>query len=121
MGTRHSLKLTLLVLGAAMFSLPASTFAAETITGEIVDLACYMAHPATGQGAGHRKCADVCLKKGMPMGILTEDKQAYLLLEDHDNPKPYEQLKGKAAETVTVEGEKVNQGGLQGLVVGEVK
>src|SRR6185295_6781004 len=90
--------------------------AGDTLTGEIVDMACYVAHPATGRGSGHRKCADTCLKKGMPMGLLTEDKQLYLLLEDHDNPKPYQQLKEKAAETVTVEGEKKSEGGVQGLV-----
>jgi hypothetical protein len=95
--------------------------AADTLTGEIVDMACYVGHPATGHGPGHRKCAEVCLKKGMPMGLLTEDKQLYLLLEDHDNPKPYQQLKEKAAETVTVEGEKKSEGGIQGLVVGDVK
>ncbi len=95
--------------------------AAETVSGEIVDLTCYLAHPESGRGPSHRKCADTCLKKGLPMGLLTDDKQVYLLLEDHDNPKPYAQLKEKAAEKVTVEGEKVTQGGVQGLVVGAVK
>ena len=109
-----------LAAGALLASaLPAS--AGDTLTGEIVDMACYVAHPATGRGASHRKCADTCLKKGMPMGLLTEDKQLYLLLEDHDNPKPYQQLKEKAAETVTVEGEKKSEGGVQGLVVSDMK
>ena len=109
-----------LAAGALLASaLPAS--AADTVTGEIVDMACYVGHPATGRGSSHRKCADTCLKKGMPMGLLTEDKQLYLLLEDHDNPKPYQQLKEKAAETVTVEGEKKSEGGVQGLVVNDVK
>ena len=95
--------------------------AAETISGEVIDLACYMPHPQSGQGAGHRKCAETCVKKGLPMGLLTESKQVYLLLEDHENPKPYAQLKDKAAEKVTVEGEKVSQGGLQALVVESIK
>jgi hypothetical protein len=63
----------------------------------------------------------MCVKKGLPMGLLTDDKQVFLLLEDHDNPKPYASLKEKAATTVTVEGEKVSQGGTQGLVVEAVK
>jgi hypothetical protein len=95
--------------------------AAETISGEVIDLACYMPHPQSGQGAAHRKCAETCVKKGLPMGLLTSDKQVYLLLEDHENPKPYAQLKDKAAEKVTVEGEKVSQGGVQGLVVESLK
>ena len=95
--------------------------AADTLTGEVIDLACYLPHPETGHGAGHRKCAETCIKKGLPMGLLTEDKQVYLLLEDHGNPKPYAQLKDKAAEKVTVEGQKVAQGGVQGMVVESVK
>jgi hypothetical protein len=99
-----------------------SVRADDTITGEVVDLACYIGHPdESGRGPSHRKCADVCLKKGMPMGILTDDKQIFLLLEDHDNPKPYEQIRQKAAETVTVEGRKATKGGVQALVVGAMK
>jgi hypothetical protein len=57
----------------------------------------------------------------MPLGLLTDDKQVYLLLEDHENPKPYEQVKEKAAEKITVEGDKATQGGLQAIVVESVK
>src|SRR5262249_60453276 len=95
--------------------------AAETSRGDVVDLACYMHDPATGQGTAHRKCADTCLKKGLPMGILTDDKQVYLILEDHENPKAYAQLKEKAAEKVTAEGEKVTQGGVQALIIESLK
>jgi len=94
---------------------------ADTITGEVVDLACYMPHPDTGKGAGHKKCAETCAKKGMPLGLLTDDKQVYLLLEDHENSKPYGMLKDKAAEKITVDGNKVAQGGMQGIVVESVK
>ena len=102
-------------------SVPAAEAALETLTGEVVDMACYVPHPATSKGNGHRKCADTCLKKGMPMGLVTADKQVYLLLENHDNPKPYSQLKEKAAETVTVEGTKASEGGVQGFVVEALK
>jgi hypothetical protein len=105
----------------SLFLLVAPAWSADTITGEIVDMACYVPHPETSKGAGHRKCADTCLKKGMPMGLVTEDKQVFLILEDHDNPKPYAALKEKAAQTVTIEGEKVNNGGVQGFVVGDLK
>jgi len=110
-----------LALAASAVVWSASPVVAETVTGEVVDLACYLPHPEMGKGAGHRKCADTCIKKGLPVGLLTEDKQVYLLLEDHENPKPYAQVKEKAAEKVTVEGEKVAQGGLQGIVVEALK
>ena len=121
MGIGTSARLLVGALAAAALLGPGAATAADTLTGEIVDMACYMPHPESGKGAGHRKCADTCIKKGLPMGLVTDDKQVYLLLEDHDNPKPYAQLKEKAAEKVTVEGEKVSQGGTQALVVGAVK
>jgi hypothetical protein len=95
--------------------------AADTLSGEVVDLACYLPHPDTGKGAGHRKCAETCVKKGLPMGLVTDDKQVYLILEDHENPKPYAALKDKAAQRVTVQGDKVTQGGVQGLVIQSVQ
>ena len=84
-------------------------------------MACYLPHPEMGHGNSHRKCADTCVKKGLPMGLLTEDKQVYLILEDHENPKAYAQLKDKAAETVTIEGNKVAGGGTQAFVVESIK
>jgi len=112
-----------LVLGAALSGLVGVTgaWAADTITGEVVDMACYMPHPDTGRGPGHRKCADTCLKKGLPIGLVTDDKQVYLLLEDHENPKAYAQLKDKAAEKITVEGNKTTQGGVNAMVVESIK
>jgi hypothetical protein len=111
----------LLAAVALAWLLPAAGRAEDTVSGEVVDLACYLAHPATSTGAGHRKCAETCAKKGMPLGILTEDKQVVLLLEDHDDPKPYAQVKEKAAQKVTVRGEKVSQGGLTGIVTRAVE
>ena len=94
---------------------------ADTLTGEVVDLACYMAHPETSRGPSHKKCAEMCAKKGIPLGLLTDDKQVFLLLEDHENAKPYGQAKDKAGEKITIDGNKVAQGGLQGIVVEAVK
>ena len=118
---RRHITWTALAAGAllAWTAMPAA--AGDSVTGEVVDLSCYLVHPQSGQGAGHRKCAETCLKKGLPAGLLTGDKQLYLLIEDHDNPKSYASLKDKAAEKVTVEGEKVTQNGMQGIVVEAVK
>ena len=110
-----------LAAGALLAWAVTPAFAADSVTGEVVDLACYMVHPQSSVGAGHKKCAEVCLKKGLPAGLLTADKQLYLLLEDHDNSKPYATVREKAAETVTVEGQKVTQNGMQGIVVEAVK
>src|SRR5262245_61985315 len=95
--------------------------AADTVSGEVIDMSCYLHHPETSRGASHKKCAETCAKKGLPMGILTEDNQVFLLLEDHDNPKAYATALEGAAKTITVEGKKVAQGGVNGIVVESVK
>ena len=110
-----------LCAGWLLFALGAPAYAGEVVTGEVVDMACYLPHPDTSHGQSHKKCADVCAKKGMPLGLLTDDGQLYLLLEDHENPKAFGQLKDKAAERVTVEGDKVTRGGVQGLVAETLK
>src|SRR5215510_15602178 len=91
--------------------------AGDTVSGEVVDLSCYLHHPDTSHGASHKKCAETCAKKGLPMGLLTGDKQVFLLLEDHDNPKAYAAALAKAAQQATVEGDKVNAGGVQAIIV----
>jgi hypothetical protein len=93
----------------------------DSVTGEVVDLSCYLSHPATSTGSSHRKCAEMCAKHGLPMGILTEGGAVLLLVEDHGNPKAYADAIAKAAEKVTIDGRKVTEGGLSGLVVEAVK
>lgn len=105
-------------LACALALATAGTAAAgDKVTGEVIDLSCYLHHPDTSTGGGHRKCAEMCAKKGLPMGLLTSDKQVFLLLEDHDNPKAYAAALAKAAQQATVDGIKVNLGGVQGIVV----
>src|SRR5437016_13603433 len=118
---RKRITATSLAAGALLAWTVIPALAADSVTGEVVDLTCYLPHPQSGQGAGHKKCADVCLKKGLPAGLLTADQQLYLLLEDHDNSKPYATLQAKAAEPVTGEGQQVTQHGMQGIVVQAVK
>ncbi|SRR5258708_7389450 len=86
-----------------------------TVQGEVVDLACYMGHEA--KGAKHKDCGDMCLKGGMPMGLLTDKGAVYLLLEDHTNKEAYQSLKAKAAENVRVMGDLHKRGGIQAITV----
>ncbi len=87
----------------------------QTIQGEVLDMACYMAHE--GKGAKHKKCAETCIKGGAPIGLLTPESQVYLLVEDHNAPKPYSQIKAWAAEQVSVSGEIHQRGGVQAIIV----
>src|SRR5579885_2876283 len=92
-----------------------------TTKGELVDMACYMAHE--GKGSKHTKCAKMCVLGGSPLGILTADGKVYLLVEDHSTAKakkPYAQAKEMVADTVTVKGDLYERGGAQAIVVESV-
>jgi hypothetical protein len=91
----------------------------KTISGEVLDMACYMAKGA--HGPDHKDCASSCIKGGSPMGILTSDGKVYLLVENHDKKDAYAEAKKHAGEQVTVTGTTSEKGGLNGIVVDEVK
>lgn len=57
-----------------------------TLTGEVLDLYCYMGHPESATGADHAKCGQQCIEKGLPIGFLTADGTIYLIIgKDHES------------------------------------
>ena len=93
--------------------------APQTIAGEVVDTGCYLAHSARGEK--HIGCATKCINQGMPMGLLTGEGKLYLLTLNHDNPDPYNKLKGMAGKNVAVTGMVIERSGMKGIDVTEVK
>lgn len=89
-----------------------------TIQGEVVCLSCYLSHNAKGES--HAKCAIACIKKGLPMGILTDDGKLFVMLEDHAKADAYQQLKKSAAKQVTVTGIVYARSGVTGIAVQKV-
>jgi hypothetical protein len=98
---------------------PAGAQEAITVSGEILDLSCYLSKGS--KGARHKTCAKMCAEKGLPIGVLTESGEVYLLLEDHDNPDPYDALKKLAGSDAEVGGKKFVRSGMQSIVVQEAK
>lgn len=92
---------------------------AATVSGEIVDLACYLSKGSKGKR--HKQCAQLCAKKGLPIGVLTDNGDVYLLIEDHDDPAPYDAAKALAGERATISGKTYTKGGVQSLLVAETK
>ena len=88
-----------------------------TVTGEILDMKCYMTSGARGDG--HKECAAMCVKGGTPMGILAEDDKVYLLIPGKD-AAPFEEAKKYAGEKVTVTGTLSEKKGVQALIVSAV-
>ncbi len=86
-----------------------------TWTGEVVDLACYVAHGA--KGSDHAGCAKTCVKNGQPMGLLTDDGTLVLLAADHKDGEPYEPLKDMAGGKAEVSGKLAEKDGMKVVTV----
>jgi len=91
----------------------------KTITGEVVDMGCYLGHGAKGEG--HIACATKCINNGMPMGLLTSDGKLFLLTMNHDNPDPYNKIKEMAGKTVAVTGSAMARSGMSAIDVTDFK
>jgi hypothetical protein len=91
----------------------------KSITGEVVDMGCYLGHGARGEK--HISCAAKCLNQGMPMGLLTSNETLYLVTLDHDNADPYNGLKDMAGKNVTVTGELLTRSGMKAIVATTVQ
>jgi hypothetical protein len=80
----------------------------KTVSGEVVDLMCYVDHNATGEKHG-QSCGAKCIRSGGPVGIVSEGK-AYLVVGEH---KPMnDQLAEFCGKSITVKGKLAERGGI---------
>jgi hypothetical protein len=90
--------------------------AEKSVTGEIVDMMCYVDHNAVGESHG-QSCGAKCIKGGGPVGIVSDGK-AYLVVGEH---KPMnEQLAEYCGKTVTLKGKLADRGGIAMLENAEI-
>ncbi len=77
-----------------------------TVTGEIIDSWCYLSEIMYAQGSAHHQCALWCARGGVPVGILGEDEQVYVVLKMQDDSAVLENPGIMKLQTnkVTVEG-----------------
>jgi len=92
-----------------------SDAATKEVTGEIVDMMCYVDHNAMGEK--HASCGEKCIKNGGPVGIVSDGK-AYLVVGAH---KPMnDELAPLAGKTVTLKGKMASNGGVSMLENAEI-
>jgi hypothetical protein len=101
------------VLGAFGGSAARSAETADvTLTGEVVDLHCYLTRGATGPE--HAGCGNACLARGVTAGFLADDGRVFVLL----GGRPFsvkDQIAGLAGQKVTLTGTPVERGGVRAL------
>jgi len=92
------------------------TAASKEVTGEVIDMMCYVDHNAVGEKHG-QSCGAKCIKSGGPVGIVSEGK-AYLVVGEH---KPInDQLAEYCGKNITVKGKLAERGGIAMIENAEV-
>jgi hypothetical protein len=92
---------------------------AGSVTGEVIDSACYIKSGAKGEG--HIKCAQSCADSGIPLAILEDGTSKVVwLASKEDMATPNDKLKPYAGKKVTVKGTWAERGGAKLLVVDSV-
>jgi hypothetical protein len=86
-----------------------------TITGNVVDLTCYMSSMA--QGASHAACAKACLLKGQPFGIQTSDGNIVTILGSGPGQGYTDKLAPFVEQKVTVTGTEFQGHGVTGIQI----
>jgi hypothetical protein len=57
----------------------------KTITGEVVDISCYL--QLGKRGEAHIPCGQKCVRNGQPIGLLTDNGKLYLVIPEEHHPR----------------------------------
>ena len=120
------MKKLLAPLALALAPLPALAAETITVTGEAIDTWCYfsgvMGGPEAVVGSAHHTCALWCAAGGIPVGLLTEEGDVYMVLkiEDDDRTNGGDKLLEIAHHEITATGEHHVRDGVNYLIVNEV-
>jgi hypothetical protein len=117
---------TLLLAAAMAAGLSAPALAAKgeriKLTGEVIDSWCYITEIMFAEGSAHHLCALWCAAGGIPVGILGDDGQVYMVLKiegDGTSVANPAVLKIQSHQ-VSVDGELYRRDGINYLVVNQV-
>lgn len=89
---------------------------AVVLTGEVVDLSCYL--QLGKKGDAHKACGAKCVAAGEPAGLLTKSGKVYMLMPEQHHPRRDGQVSlaaemaSQMGQTITVSGMLVKNGGI---------
>jgi hypothetical protein len=115
-----------LAIGATALAGTAAAAERATLTGELIDTWCYYSGVMGGYdsilGTAHHTCALWCAAGGVPVGLLTDDGDVYMVLklEGADPLAEPETLLTVASDRLTVDGLVYERDGMKYIVVEEV-
>ena len=91
----------------------------QTLTGEVVDVLCYLSHGKDGLGKAHADCAKKCIKSGLPVALKVGD-QLYLAA-NADHTAANARLVELAGGQVTVRGSVMERDGQRLIAISSVE
>ena len=93
-----------------------------TVTGEIIDTWCYVTEIMFAVGTAHHQCAVWCAVGGIPVSVLGEDGEVYVVLKIEDDESAIANPRIIRIQThqVTVEGDLYERDGVKYLIVTQV-
>jgi len=74
----------------------------QVLTGEVVDVFCYLSHGKDGLGKGHAGCAKKCISSGLPVALKVGDQLYLATMASHESAN--KTLAQWAGQQVTVHG-----------------
>jgi hypothetical protein len=94
------------------------------LTGEILDMKCYLGAMLPGDGLTHQTCARLCIDGGIPPMLVSrsaEGEMSYTLLTRADGGRANDLVRRHVAVPVVVRGELVQRGGTRILRIKDLK
>jgi len=89
------------------------------VTGEVIDSWCYLTEIMYPLGTAHHQCAIWCAAGGIPVGILSDAGEVYIVLKMAGDDRSVANSKILEIQThrVTVEGQAIARDGMTYLLV----
>ena len=119
--TLTAIAVILMIAGTFLYFNNISANTSEvTVSGEVIDVSCYLGSGKDGIGKDHLDCAIMCAKAGSALGILTSSGDVYFPvgpMGKNNNEKLLDYVGNK----VEVTGTKLNQGNLLGIKIASIK
>jgi parallel beta-helix repeat protein len=88
------------MVGGAAKAAPTPDPDSVTVTGKVVDAACYMLHAPAATAASHKDCGAACLARGVPLAIATDDGTLYFPADGNQRLKSLLNARVRASGTV---------------------
>ena len=121
---RHVTRLLAAGLMFVGLSLPAAAAAPQRIqvTGEVIDTWCYITDIMFAEGTTHHQCALWCAVGGIPVGVLGDDGEVYMVLKVGDDTTNVANPAILEIQThrVSVDGELYERDGIKYLLIDQV-